>query len=138
VTTRARREKRPTLGGGLPAPIGADHRLGFLALVGEAVLHLDGEGAADGVETKDRAVGHEREAADRHFRDEVPVDDVAIGLVDAHAVLVDRKSLRRSRHRRGDKTAVVDVALELIAGLIADENARKVLAQPFQEARRRS
>ena len=124
------------LGAGLAAAVGADHRLDFLALVGEAVLHLDGERAADGVEAEDRVVGHQRELADRHLRDEVPVDDVAIGFVDAHAVLVDREPLRRALHRRRDEAAVVDVALERVAGLVADEHPREALAQRLEEARR--
>ncbi len=124
------------LGGGLAAAVGAERRVRFLALIGEAVLHLDGQGAADGVEAEDRVVGHEGQAADRHFRDEVPVDDIAIGLVDADAVLIDGEPLRRSRYRRGDEAAVVEVALEGVAGLVADGNAGEILAERIHQVHR--
>ena len=48
------------------------------------------------------------------FGKQVPVDRVAEGLVDAHAVLVDRQTLRRTEHRRGLEAAIQDVGLERV------------------------
>ena len=75
----------------------AQFRVG--ALVGESVLHLDGQCAAQRVEPVYRVAGHERHAIDGGFRNEVPVDDVAKKLVDAHAVLIDGQALRRADRR---------------------------------------
>ena len=77
------------------------------ALMGEAVLHRDADGAADGIEAEHRIVAEHRHVVDGDGRDEVPVDGVAEGFVDAHAVLVDgespasarRLAMRRSRDR---------------------------------------
>ena len=109
------------LRGPLNASIGAPHPA-LLALIGEAVLHFDADRAADGIQAEDRIVGHQRHPVDRHFRDKIPVDDVPIGLVDAHAILIDGNPLRGSGHRRGDEAAVVEVALERVAGLIAQRH----------------
>ena len=77
-------------------------------------------------------LGHERQLVDRHLRDEVPVDDVAVRFVDAHAVLVDRDALRRARHRRGREAAIVEVALERVAGLVAERDAGQLAIQPHR------
>jgi hypothetical protein len=57
------------------------------------------------------------------LRDEVPIDDIAEYLVDAHAVLINGEPLRRTDDRRGDVAAKIEVALELVAGLVAERHA---------------
>ncbi|GJE46777.1 hypothetical protein AEGHOMDF_5985 [Methylobacterium soli] len=85
------------------------------ALPGEAVLHLDVDGAAERVEAEDRIARHDVDAVDRDLRDQIQVDGVAEGLVDAHAVLVDRQTLRHAGHRRGLEAAIVDVDAVVVA-----------------------
>ena len=61
---------------------------------------------------------------DCRFRDKIPVHHIAKGLIDTHAILVDRNTLRRTGHRRGGKSTVIDVPLERIAGLVDKEGER--------------
>ena len=49
-------------------------------------------------------------------RNQIPVDGVAEGFVDAHAVLIDREPLRRAGDRRGVEAAEEDVGLQVVAG----------------------
>ena len=103
------------------------------AVVGEAVFHLERQRTADGVEPVDRIAWHQRHAADRGFRDEVPIDEIAEHLVDAYAVLINRETLRRADDRGGDKAAIIEVALKLVAGLIAERDARYAARQRAQQ-----
>src|SRR5262249_31594677 len=61
----------------------------FGAAVGEAVLHLEADRATKGVEAEGRIVGPDIRAADRDLRNQVPVDGVAEGLIDADTLHVD-------------------------------------------------
>jgi hypothetical protein len=88
-------------------------------MIGESILHLKRERAAGRVEAVNRIAGNERELIDGVLRDEVPVDDVAEDLVDAHPVLVDGNPLRRANHRRSNKAAIIDIGLKLVASLAA-------------------
>ena len=83
--------------------------------------------AAQRVEPVYRVAGHERHAIDGGFRNEVPVDDVAKNFVDADAVLIDGQALRRADDGRGGKAAIVEVALKLVPGLIAERLRRASL-----------
>ena len=64
-----------------------------------SILHLKRERAAGRIEAVDRIAGNKRELIDGVLWDEVPIDDVAKNLVDAHSVLIDGESLRRTDHR---------------------------------------
>ena len=88
------------------------------------------------VEPVDRIAGHQRHPADGVFGDEVPIDDVAEHFVDAHAVLIDREPLRRADHRRGDEAAVIEIVLELIAGLVAERDTGQPALKGVQQVRR--
>ena len=68
--------------------------------------------ATDGVEAEDGIGAHDRHAVDRVGRQEVPVDGVAEGLVDAHAVLIDGKPLRQAVDGRSLEAAILDAGLE--------------------------
>ncbi len=122
-------------GHGAPAERSAAH-LTLDALIGEAVLHLERERAAERIESVDRIVGNERHALDGHFRDQVPVDRVAEHFVDAHPVLINRDALRRSQHRRGGKSPVIQVELERVAGLVAQRDAGQMLRDRLEQVRR--
>ena len=81
--------------------IGAALQRGFRALPGEAVLHHHIDRAAQRVEAEHRIAAPHIHAGDGGLRDGVPVDGVAKGFVQPHAVLIDRQALRRALQRRG-------------------------------------
>src|SRR5262249_56693398 len=66
--------------------VGAARGIEFRAAIGEAVLHLEADGAAERVETEGRIIGPDVGPPDGNVRDEVPVDSVAEGLIDADAL----------------------------------------------------
>src|SRR5262245_55407305 len=72
----------------------------FGAVVIEAVLHLEADRATKGVEAEGRIVGPDIRAADRHLRNQVPVDGIPEGLIDADTLHVDGEPLRRALQRR--------------------------------------
>ena len=114
----------------------AAHRVDFGALVVEAILHLHVDGSAQRVEAERGIVGHDGDRPDRSGRDQVPVDGVAERFVDAHPVLVNRQSLRRTGDRRCDKTSKLHVRHKWIAGRVADDEARHVLLQGVRDVQR--
>src|SRR5215813_15361343 len=82
------------LQGAADAAVGAARGVEFRAAIGEAVLHLEAYRAAERVETEGGIIGPHIGATDCDGRDQVPVDGVAEGFVDADALHVDRKPLR--------------------------------------------
>ncbi len=95
----------------------------------EAVLHLDHDGAAQRVEAEDGVVGHDRDVADGHRGDEVPVDGVPEGLVDPDAVLVNGQALGRARHGRGLEAPEHHVGLKAVAGGFCQSDRGRLLLQ---------
>ena len=89
------------LGGGRVAP---ERPAGYLAAesrVVEAVLEIEGEGAAERVEPVGRVgAGADLHPVDRELRKQVELHGVAERLVDAHPVLVDRDALGQPEERR--------------------------------------
>ena len=71
----------------------------FDTMIGVSILHLKRERAAGRIEAVDRIAGNKRELIDGVLRDEIPIDDVAKNLVDAHSVLIDGEFLRRPNYR---------------------------------------
>ncbi len=69
------------------------------------------------------------DAVDGVVGQEVPVDDVAEALVDAHAVLIDGEALRLAIDRRGIEAAVLQAALEHVALRVAEDDARHRVLQ---------
>src|SRR6202011_4242428 len=102
--------------------------LALHALVIKAVLHLEGECSSERIEPVNRVVGNERHTIDGQFRDEIPVDGVAEHFIDAHTILIDRQSLRRPEHRRGNEPTVVDVELKWVAGLVTERDPGQALS----------
>src|SRR5262245_50216319 len=62
--------------------------------------------ATKGVEAEGRIVGPDIRAADRDLRNQVPVDGVAEGFIDADALHVDGEPLRRALQRRSREAAI--------------------------------
>ena len=120
----------------LQPAVRASHRVDLGTMIVEAVLHLDGDGAAERVEAEGGIVRHHGDRFDRGGRDQIPVHSVAECLVDAHAVLIDRQSLRRARHGRCHKTAKLDIGLEWIAGHLADVDGGDTLLQGIRYVQR--
>ena len=106
------------------------------ALVAEAVLHRDGEGASQRVQAEEGTAAQQVNAADRDVGYQVPVDAVAERLVDAHAVLVDRNSLRRAEHRGRLEAAVEDVGLERVGECVVESDAAELSVHCPEQVRR--
>ena len=102
------------------------------ARMGPAALGPQGQCAAERVQSVERVgAGHDGDRVDRRPRDQIPVDDVAERLVDAHTVDIDRQALGRAEQRRRGKAAVVEVGLEGIAlDFIDGDGADLALERP--------
>src|SRR5436189_5843834 len=98
----------------------AGAEIDFRALVGEAVLHFERDGSAKRIQSEHGIVGEDHRAIDRNRRDQIPIDDITESFVDADAVLINRKALRRARYGRGGEAAIRDGRLEGMAGAIRD------------------
>src|SRR4029077_19151702 len=96
----------------LYAAVRAGHGVDLGSMIVEAILHRDVDGSAERVETERRIVGDHRHGLNRGRRDQVPVDGVTEGFVDAYPVLVHREPLRRARHRGRDKAAELHIGLK--------------------------
>ena len=117
----------------LPPHLPAQTRIDLESLPGEAVLHVENDGAAESVQAEHRIGAQYRGAIDGDQGNQIPVDAVPLGFVDAHAVLVDGEALRSANHRRGGETAIVDFRLEGVAGRVNDRHAGRA---PFQRLRK--
>ena len=94
------------------------------AAAGEAALGLNRDCAAEGVEPVDRVrAGDEFHRGDGDLGDEIPLDNVAEGLVLANAVKVDREARGCADERRRGVAAVVDVGLEGVVLILVDVDA---------------
>ena len=63
-----------------------------------AALGIDRQCAAQSIQAKSRIrAGNQLDAGDRRLRNQVPVDDIAKGLVDAHPILEHRQALRHTQ-----------------------------------------
>jgi hypothetical protein len=99
----------------------------------EPVLGLHGQRAAQRVQAEQRVgAGVQRQRRDGGLGDEVPADDIAEGLVQPHAVHVERQALLRAQQRRGGVAAVVHVGLESVALHLVEVDAAQA---PVHEAR---
>jgi hypothetical protein len=97
--------------------------------MGVAALGLQRQRAAQRVQAEQRVrAGQQHDAGKRSLRDQIPVDDVAERLVDAHAVLEHRYALRRAEQRAGRKAAEVDVHLVRVALHLVDVDAAELAA----------
>src|SRR5690606_16129557 len=76
---------------------------------------------------------HQVDGVDGRLRHERPVDGVAEGIVQAHAVLVDGEALRQTEQRRSDEAAVLQVRLQRVVLRVVDMDARELPAQVVRE-----
>src|SRR6516164_8753158 len=94
-------------------------------MIGESILRLKRERAADSVKAINWIAWNDGELIDGVLRDEVPIDDDAKDFVDTNSILVDGESLRRADHRRSNKAAIIDIGLKLVASLAAQGDTRQ-------------
>src|SRR5919204_1032414 len=111
------------------ATVGAARGVEFRAAIGKAVLHLEAYRAAKRVEAEGRIIGPDVGAPDGNVRDEIPIDGVAEGFIDADTLHVNRKPLRGALQRRGGEAAIAQIRGELVALDVANEHARNALLQ---------
>ena len=116
-------------------PERADGELVLEALIGETVFHRDHRSAAEGVESVNGIGADDVEPLDGDIRDEVPLDGVTKGFVDAHTVLVDGKTLRCAQHGRGLEPAIEHVGLKLVGQRRVGVDAAGLAAKPVDQAR---
>ena len=120
------------LHGAADAPVGAAGRVKFKSVVVEAVLHLQADRAAERIEAERWIVGPDVGAADGDRRDQIPVDGVAEGFVDANALHVDGKPLRGALQRRGREAAIAQVLEEAVALDVGGDDAGNPLLQGIE------
>ena len=110
--------------------IRAQARLDGGAGIAAPVLGLQGQRAAQRIQAEQGVrAGHQGQRFDRHARDQVPADDVAKRLVQAHAVEIHRESLRRAQQWRSRIAAIADVGLERVVLHFVHNHAAQVAAQ---------
>ena len=119
-----------------PFPRSAVH-LGLRPVVFEAILHVQRQRPAERIEAEHGVrTRHQLHGVHRRERNEVPVDGVAKGLVDAHAVLIDGEAGRQAEQGRSGKPAEVDVRLQRIVLRVTDADAAKITIQEISEIER--
>jgi hypothetical protein len=95
------------------------------SFIWKLIAPLEAYRAAERVETEGRIVGPDVGAPDGNVWDEIPVDGIAEGFIDANALHVDRKPLRGALQRRGREAAIAQIRGELVALDVANEHARQ-------------
>ncbi len=113
----------------LPPAEGAARGCGLAALEAEAGLHLDHQRAAERVQAIDRVGRDDAHLGDGDVGHQVPVEVVAEGLVQAHAVLVDGDARRRAEHRRGREAAVLHIRLKRVVLVGVEVDAAEALVE---------
>ena len=102
------------------------------ARVLEAVLGSHRQRAAQRVQAEQRVgARHQGQRCDRRLGNQVPADDIAERLVQAHAVEVDRQALRRAQQGRRGEAAEVDIGLERVVLHLVEMHAAQ---PPVEEA----
>src|ERR1700683_107461 len=100
------------------------------ARVSVAAFGLKRERAAKRIQTEDGiGAGDQRHCANGRLGDQIPVDRIAEGFVDAHTVDVNRKTFGRAEQRRGGEPVVVDVELERVARALAGVDAAEIIVE---------
>ena len=121
---------------GLPAKRTGRHLDGAAGTLRPAA-GIDRQRASQRVEAE-RGIraGNELDARNRRRRKQIPVDDVAECLVDPHAVLKHRQTLRGPEQRRGREAAKVEVLLIRIALRSGDADAVGVALEEVAQVER--
>ena len=98
--------------------------------MGEPVLHPEGQSTAQGVQTEGRVGARQKlQRADGEAGHQIPVDQIAKGFVDPHAVLVDRQALRFAKGRRGGEAAKAEAGLQRVGLVVAGGDRADAFAQ---------
>ena len=103
-------------------------------VMGEAVLHLHGQRAAERVESEHGVGAFERHPLHRRIRDQVPIDRVAEGLVESDPVDIDRQPLSVARQGRRLEAAIHHVGLERVILGLVERNPGEAAFQRLQDA----
>ena len=113
--------------------VGAARTIDLEAAIGKPILHLQAHRTTQGVEAEGRIVGPDVGAADGDGRDEIPVDGIAEGFVDADTLHVDREALRGALQRRGRETAIAQILEETVALNVVGDDAGNALLQRIED-----
>ena len=105
-------------------------------MIGEAVFHRETERAAERVQSEDRVIGVDVGVIDRDGQDKIEVDAIAEGLVDAHAILIDREPFRGSRNAGGVKATVEEVRRKVRAVHVDADRRGNMIRQRISHSRR--
>src|SRR5450830_725035 len=89
--------------------------LGFQSVIGEAVLQLQIDRPAEGVESEDRIAGPYVSTVNGHGGHQVKIHGIAKRFVDTHAVQINGQPLRGALRRGGPETMQIDVLRERVA-----------------------
>ena len=116
----------------------AAHRVDLGAMIVETILHLHVDCPAQCIEAESGIVGHDGDRPYRRCRNHVPVDGVAEGFVDAHTILIDRKSLRRAGDGGRNEAAEFQVRLKWIATHCVGDDTGHLLLQGIRNIQRTS
>src|SRR3984893_1782981 len=111
-------------------------RVDLGAVIDESILHLYIDRSTQRIETESRIIGHHGHRLNGRGRYQIPIDRVAERFVDAHPILVNRKSLGCACHGGSDEAAKLHVWLEWISRHLVDDDARNILLQSIRDIRR--
>ncbi len=111
-------------------------RVDLAAVVGEAVLQLHAQRAAERVQPEHRVRADQVHPVDRQIRQQVEVHRVAERRIEAHAVDVDGKPFRRALQRRRLEPVIEQRRLVRIAGSAVEVDAADGLVQRARQVRR--
>ena len=125
---------QPVLHRSADAAVGTGVRHQFAAVIGEAVLELHRQRAAERVQPEHRVGAFDVDAADRDRGDQVPVDGFAERLVEAGAVDIDGEALRVAFDGRGVEAVEQHAGLERVARFIDDVERGDVGVQRVGQA----
>ena len=96
--------------------------LGRPALPGKAVLQLDRQRAAQGIQPEHRVRSLQVQFVDRDVRQQVPIHRIGERLIETHAVHVNRQPLGVAVQRGRRKPAINEIRLKLVPLRIAQRH----------------
>src|ERR1700679_1559880 len=103
-------------------------------MICESIFHGDRDRAAKRIQAEQWIGADNVDAVDGDIRKQIPIDGVAERFVDAHAVLVNRQTLRGAQNGRGLEAPIQNIGLERVSERVVDIHAAKMTAQTIDEA----
>src|SRR5258708_21507273 len=119
----------------LPAAEGAEQAFALGSGIGETVLHLDDGRATQRVQAENRIRSFERQPIDGDIGNQIPIERIAEGLVEPHAIGENGEALGVARKRRSLKPAVEQAGLKRIVLRVGKGNSRYAQIQRVDRAR---